>query len=138
MTPAGPPRTVAPTSDSATVARLSSGLAAAEQSFSDEAQRIGPGAAFAKYGSADAANMGSGATFTFGADAIGRAVGAGTSDTSSPVSWSADRTLVASSGDLGVTFGMIRNNADPSRPPAPFVTIGRRASPHDPWRYIAE
>jgi hypothetical protein len=56
------------------------------------------------------------------------------------VSWSADRAIVASSGDLGVTFGFIRPNA--GRPEGagatPFFTIWRRADVNDRWRYIAE
>jgi hypothetical protein len=138
MPPSLPARTVAPTTAPATIAAIKASLAAAEQAFSDEAQKIGLGAAFMKHGSADAMNMGSGPTFLIGADAIGRAIGAGSPDTSSPVSWNADRTIVASSGDLGITFGMIRRNNDPSKPGSPFFTIWRRASPRDPWRYIAE
>ncbi|MDP2955346.1 MAG: hypothetical protein Q8N53_02905 [Longimicrobiales bacterium] len=63
-------------------------------------------------------------------------------ETGSAVSWGADWVLVASSGDLGVTFGWIRLNqplADGTLPPArPFFTIWRRAGPTEPWRYIAE
>lgn len=60
----------------------------------------------------------------------------------SPLSWAPDRTLVASSGDFGVTIGLIRRNtpsADRNVPPGfPFFTVWRRASMNDPWRYIAE
>ena len=80
--------------------------------------------------------------FVIGADAIGKAVGAGQPATGSTVSWSAESALVASSGDLGVTFGYIRSNApadaSPAQPPIPFFTIWRRPSPTAPWRYIAE
>ena len=118
-------------------------LTAAEKAFSDEAQKIGLGAAFAKYGSADAMNMGGPeAAFVIGADAIGKAVGAGQPSDSSTVSWSAESVIVASSGDLGVTFGYIRSNesagATPAPAPIPFFTIWRRASTTAPWRYIAE
>jgi ketosteroid isomerase-like protein len=138
MPPSLPARTVAPTTAPASIAAIKASLAAAEQAFSDEAQKIGLGAAFMEHGRPDAMNMGSGPTFTIGADAIGRAIGAGSPDASSPVSWNADRTIIASSGDLGITLGMIRRNSDPSKPGSPFFTIWRRASPRDPWRYIAE
>ena len=138
-----PARIVKPSSDAATLARYKASLDQAERAFSDEAQKIGLGAAFAKYGSADALNVG-GATepgFVRGAEAIGRVIGAGESTTSSSVSWAPDDVIVASSGDLGVTFGMIRfNTPRPAGQPSavPFITIWRRASPNDPWRYVAE
>jgi hypothetical protein len=50
--------------------------------------------------------------------------------------------IVASSGDLGVTIGLIRETApstDPNAPTVfPFFTVWQRASPTDPWRYVAE
>ena len=131
-------------SDAATLAGHRQSLIAAEQAFSDEAQMIGIGAAFAKYGSADAMNMGGPnyAIFVMGADAIGKAVGGTEPSSTSPVNWSADSAIVASSGDLGVTFGYIRQNApagtSPAQPPVPFFTIWRRANPTAPWRYVAE
>ncbi len=131
-------------SDAATLAGHRQSLIAAEQAFSDEAQTIGIGAAFAKYGSADAMNMGgpNDAIFVMGADAIGKAVGGTEPSSTSPVNWSADSAIVASSGDLGVTFGYIRQNApagtSPAQPPVPFFTIWRRANPTAPWRYVAE
>lgn len=131
-------------SDAATLAGHRQSLIAAEQAFSDEAQMIGIGAAFAKYGSADAMNMGgpNDAIFVMGADAIGKAVGGTEPSSTSPVNWSADSAIVASSGDLGVTFGYIRQNApagtSPAQPPVPFFTIWRRANPTAPWRYVAE
>jgi hypothetical protein len=61
------------------------------------------------------------------------------------VHWSADTAFVASSGDLGVTFGFIKPNgaasgstAGASAEGSPFFTIWRRAGPGSPWRYIAE
>ena len=138
LPPALPVRTLAPVADTAAIGAHRRSLAAAEQAFSDEAQTIGLGAAFAKHGSADAVNMGTGPAFTIGAEAIGRAIGAGSQGAGSPLSWSADRTIVASSGDLGITFGRIRTNAEPSKPGAPFFTIWRRDSPTAPWRYVAE
>lgn len=116
-------------------------LKLAEGDFSATAQRIGIGEAFAQFGAPDAMNMGGlqDAAFVFGAAAIGRNVGAGVAPGTSPFSWSADRVLVASSGDLGITFGMIRRN-DPAAAGSkiPFFTIWRRADPSQPWRYIAE
>jgi ketosteroid isomerase-like protein len=138
MDPLIPARLVAPAKDPALVERLGRSLAAAEKSFSDEAQKIGLGAAFTKYGRADAMNMGREAAFTIGAEAIGAGFGPATV---SPLNWSADGVLVASSGDLGVTWGTIRTNAPPpeGQPAAiPFFTIWYRESASDPWRYVAE
>ena len=137
MAPLLPAKLVAPAKDPALVETLGGSLAAAEKAFSDEAQTIGLGAAFRKNGRADAMNMGREAAFRIGAEAIGGNMG---SDPVSPVSWSADGALVASSGDLGVTWGMIRANAPPAAPRAaiPFFTIWYRPSPSDPWRYVAE
>ena len=117
-------------------------LKQAEQSFSDAAQQIGLGPAFAKFGSADAINLGRGAAIVVSAEAIGKAIGADAPDPVSPVVWSADRAIVASSGDLGVTLGTIRQKATGAdgkpAPPIPFFTIWRRADSKSPWRYIAE
>lgn len=56
-----------------------------------------------------------------------------------PIEWSADRVIVAGSGDLGVTIGMIRPNApSATRRAIPFFTIWRRDGAARPWRYIAE
>ena len=137
--PALPSRFVAPNRDPRRVRALRDGLRQAERAFSDEARQIGLGAAFRRNGSDDAMNMGEGAGFTFGANNIGAAIGGDAPP--SPVHWSADDALVASSGDLGVTFGLIRRNGPPveGRPAASsFFTIWRRARPEDPWRYIAE
>ena len=143
MPPALPDRLVAPSTQGALLTKHRESLDRAERAFSDDAQKIGLGAAFAKHGSADAMNMGppTGASFVVGADAIGRAIGEGTPTNSSPVRWAPDGVMVALSGDLGVTFGMIRFNTPPpaGQPAAvPFVTVWRRASPKDPWRYVAE
>jgi ketosteroid isomerase-like protein len=144
MAPALPPALVAPTSDAATIARHRSSLEAAEKAFSDDAQKVGLGPAFAKHGSADAVNVGprTGGDFVVGSTAIGQSVGQGSEGKPSPVSWAADEgALVASSGDLGVTFGFIRQNSAPApgQPGAvPFFTIWRRADANAPWRYVAE
>ena len=110
-------------------------LEAAEKAFSDRAQVAGIGAAFTEFGRTDAINSG-----TVGAAAIGAAVGGGNTGPS-PVSWSADEVLVAPSGDLGISFGMIRPNQPPptGQPAAtPFFTIWMRDGPDEPWRYVAE
>lgn len=135
MPPSLPDRLVPPSTDKARNDALVEGLRAAEQSFSDEAQKIGVGPAFKKFGHPDAVNMGAPDTpgFVVGADAIGGGMGTGPTT----ITWNAERALVASSGDLGVTFGYIRLK-DGSREPIPFFTIWRRDSPSSPWRYIAE
>jgi ketosteroid isomerase-like protein len=144
MTPALPAQIVAPITDTATVARYKASVEAAEKAFSDEAQKIGLGPAFAKHGSVDAVNVGprTSPTFVVGAAEIAKSVGAGSEGKPSPVAWAADEgSIVASSGDLGVTLGYIRPNALPQdgRPSAaPFFTIWRRADATAPWRYIAE
>lgn len=143
LAPALPTQLLPVSTDPDALASHSRGLAAAEQAFSDEAQRIGLGPAFVKHGSADAMNMGgpNDPGFVIGSEAIGKAVGAGQPTATSSVSWSADSTIVSSSGDLGVTFGYIRANVtagEPQRPPIPFFTIWRRDGPTAPWRYIAE
>ena len=138
LEPLVPAKLVRPAKDPALADRLGKSLAAAEQSFSDEAQKIGLGAAFRKYGRPDAMNMGRDAAFRIGAEAIGSDMG---TDPTSPLNWSADQAIVASSGDLGVTIGMIRSNAPPpaGRPAAvPFFTIWYRPSATEPWRYVAE
>jgi hypothetical protein len=140
LPPALPEEIVASAGDEATLSRHAESLRAAEQGFSDEAQVIGLGPAFHKWGSPDAANMMSGPSWIVGAEAISQAVGAGSTGPS-PVSWSADRVIVASSGDLGVTFGRIRPNdavEGDAGPGSPFFTIWRRTGPALPWRYVAE
>ena len=149
MPPALPPRMVSPSDDAARVERVRAELDSTERAFSDRAQVVGLGPAFTEYGSADAVNMGGpgAAAFVVGSEAIGRVVSAGGPPTGSPVSWAPDhRVIVASSGDLGVTIGMIRPNGPPPTAGAgapapagfPFFTTWRRAGPGDPWRYIAE
>jgi hypothetical protein len=139
-----PLRMVKPASDDERLEAYSKSIDRAERDFSDEAQKIGLGPAFAKYGGADAVNMGGpgAAGFVIGSEAIGRAVSAGDPPGPSPVSWAPDRVIVASSGDLGVTIGMIRPNAKPADGSTPagfsFFTIWRRATLKDPWRYVAE
>ena len=143
MPPSLPARIVPLSSDAAAIETYRKSLDAAERAFSDEAQKIGLAAAFAKYGHVDAVNVGpaAGAEFVRGPEAIGRAVSGNSTSTDPGLIWAPDDVIVASSGDLGVTVGMIQPDADASgrRPPAiPFITVWRRASPQEPWKYIAE
>ncbi len=138
-----PSRMVPVRTDRAGDAARRRALIAAEQEFSDNAQRVGLGNAFASHGRADAVNMGGAASSTFvvGAEAIAQVVNGGDL-TASPVRWSADTAFVASSDDLGVTFGrIVVKNPPPgaaSGAGIPFFTIWFRDSVRGPWRYIAE
>jgi ketosteroid isomerase-like protein len=142
MKPALPSRMVAASTDAGLISKHGDSLSAAEKAFSDLAQRVGLGAAFAQNGRADAINMGGPKTsgFVVGAAAIAQVVGEGTPTDRSEVEWSADRVIVASSGDLGVTIGAIRLNKPQQGQPSAFAffTIWRRDNPTQPWRYIAE
>ena len=142
MAPSLPAKLVAPSTDAAATRRFGESLAAAEGAFSKDAQSVGLGPAFVKYGSADAINLGGPSVpgLVVGNEAIGKFIGANSPEPKSPLSWGADRVIVASSGDLGVTIGTIRQNAPAAGEPAsfPFFTIWHRASPADPWKYIAE
>jgi hypothetical protein len=137
--PALPAKSVAATSDPAVISGHRASLVAAEKAFSDTSQKIGLGPAFRINGRADAINMGGPTTpdFVRGNVAISENVGKGSEGKPSPVSWSAgEGALVASSGDLGVTFGIIHPNTDPNGPGFPFFTIWKKEN--GVWRYIAE
>jgi len=142
MAPALPQRIVEPTDDARRLAAAKASLDQAERAFSDDAQKIGLGPAFARFGSADAINLGrpDDAAIVVGAANIARMVGEGLAEGTSPVSWAPERVIVASSGDLGVTIGWIAANSPASNRPAgnPFFTIWRRENASAPWRYIAE
>lgn len=142
MPPALPPRMVAPSTDTAAIARFRRSLDSTERAFSAESQILGLGAAFAKYGTADAINLGgpNDTAFVLGSDAIGRAVSQDQPSKPSELSWAPEQVIVASSGDLGITIGTIRPKSPAAGQPAgfPFFTIWRRATPADPWRYVAE
>lgn len=135
------PAFVAPAStDPAVAQRHQASLAAAEQAFSDRAQVVGLAAAFREYGRSDAVNLGAGtAAFVTGADAISASVDNG--EATSSLHWSTTRAIAASSGDLGVSMGVIHRNA-PSTDGRPdsfsFFTVWRRDSPDGEWRYLAE
>jgi ketosteroid isomerase-like protein len=143
LDPALPGRVVPPSTDSAAIARYKTTLDEAERAFSRDARRIGLGAAFAQYGSKDAIHLGppSEAGLVVGVDAVARMVaGQDPLNTPATISWGPDRSIVASSGDLGVTIGMIRPDSPAAGQPAafPFFTIWRRPTAEAPWRYIAE
>jgi len=138
MPPSLPMKMVAPVAITGAVRQE---LVAAEQAFSDEAQKIGLGPAFAQFGLPDAVNFGgvANANYVVGATAIAALVGAGQPATGGPVSWRCDTAIVASSGDLGVSIGLIHPNAprpDGTTTPTPFFTIWRKVN--GAWKYIAE
>jgi hypothetical protein len=142
--PALPPRLVPASEDPAAIERHRASLDRTERAFSADAQVVGLGVAFARYGTADAVNMGGpqSAGFVVGSEAIGQMVSDGKPSEASPLWWAPERTIVASSGDLGVTIGLIHRNTPSADPNAPagftFFTVWRRASADDPWRYVAE
>jgi ketosteroid isomerase-like protein len=141
MPPSLPPALVPPTADPATIGAHRASLVAAEQGFSDLANQVGLGNAFRATGRADAVNLGgpTSADFVYGNEAIARLVAGGGSMDAKPFTWSAETAYVASSGDLGVTFGFIRQNgASADATPFPFFTIWRRDGVNAPWKYIAE
>ena len=139
MMPASLPSTLVAPNPSA-VAAVQAELAAAEKTFSDESQTIGLGAAFAKYGAPDAVNMGNQPTYIVGNDKIAASVGGSTPSTPSPLHWASDeKVIAASSGDLGISVGVIHRNApmpDGSNPTNAFFTIWRKTN--GVWKYIAE
>lgn len=135
------PQAIVPiVADATTVEAYRGSLDQTERQFSADSQVTSIGTAFRKYGSADAMNVGGNADFTYGNDAIADGQG-GDSNDGSPLHWAPDGVLVASSGDLGVTFGyLVRNGPTPPGrlPRIPFFTVWHRATPQAPWRYIAE
>jgi ketosteroid isomerase-like protein len=139
-----PTQIVASATDQATIERYRDSLADAETSFSRDAQTLGMRAAFTHYGDPEAINLGGPdvATFLIGNQAIGAGVGGERPEVGSPVSWGPEHTIVAGSGDFGVTIGYIVPNAPGAdgkpQPGRPFFTIWRRDRPDGPWRYIAE
>lgn len=139
-----PARLVATAVSDSALGAMRHDLMAAEQGFSDLAQRVGVGNAFAQLGADDAVNAGPTTlgTFVFGAREIAVSVaGDQPLDAPSTIAWHADTALIAPGGDLGITFGVIRLKEPPADNPnagASFFTIWRRASPNAPWRYVAE
>jgi ketosteroid isomerase-like protein len=144
LPPALPDKLVPASTDAARIEAFRRSVADAEKAFSDEAQKIGLPAAFRKNGSEDAVNMAGPASpgFVIGATAIGNSMEDGSPPSPSPVSWAGDKAvLVSSSGDLGVTFGIIRTNqpdANGKYGEYAFFTVWRRPTVNDRWLYIAE
>jgi ketosteroid isomerase-like protein len=113
-------------------------LTAAEKAFSDRAQQVGNRQAFQEFGRPDAIHIFGPTGFRIGLQTIGAAPEGAASPPQ--VNWSANEVVVASSGDLGVSIGEIRQNKAGAGPaaPNPFFTIWRRDDGTKPWRYIAE
>ena len=138
-----PKQIVTAKADKAAIERNRESLAEAERSFSRDAQTMGIGPAFKQYGSPDAINLGGpdSVTFVVGNDAIGNHVGSGGPPNASPVNWGPEKTIIADSGDFGVTVGYIVRNAPgpdgKAAPPQPFFTIWRKDA-SGVWKYIAE
>ena len=139
-----PKNSAAAATDAATIERYRESLANAERSFSRDAQTLGMRAAFTQYGDPEAINLGGPDTPTWlmGNQQIGDGVGGQRPETGSPVNWGPEKTIVAASGDFGVTIGYIVQNKpgpDGKIPPGqPFFTIWKRDTPKDRWLYIAE
>jgi ketosteroid isomerase-like protein len=129
--------------DAAAIERDRDSLANAEKSFSADAQTMGLGKAFIKYGSPDAINLGAADQLVFlkGNEQIGNAIGEGKEPNSSPVKWGPEKTIIAASGDFGVTIGSIVRNQQGADgkplPGQPFFTIWQRDA-SGVWKYIAE
>ena len=138
LEPALPAFTAKVLTDPGVIARHQESLAAAEKSFSDHAQNVGLKTAFRDFGREDAMNMYAGAGFAVGLDAVTAGF---KGDGPAKIHWSTEKSFVASSGDLGVSIGMIRPNTPPKpgEPEGfPFFTVWKREGPDKPWRYIAE
>ncbi len=136
--PALPGFDAKPKADAKLIAANQASLAAAEKAFSDRAQIVGLKQSFAENGRADAMNMYSGTGFSYGLDAV---VAGFKEEGPAKIHWSTERSFVASSGDLGVSVGMIRPNDPPKagEPDGfPFFTVWKRDNPGAPWKYIAE
>jgi ketosteroid isomerase-like protein len=138
LDPALPGFSAQPIANPAVIAGHQESLAAAERSFSDHAQNVGLKTAFRDFGRDDAMNMYAGAGFAFGLDAVTAGF---QEEGPAKILWSTERSFVASSGDLGVSIGMIRPNAPPKagEPDGfPFFTVWKRDNLNAQWRYIAE
>jgi ketosteroid isomerase-like protein len=139
LPPVLPERMVEPSDNARLIARNRASIDAAERRFSDEAQVIGLGPAFCKHGRKDATNLGgSKGGMLIGLDKICGTIGG---PPPSPVTWAPDAVEVASSGDLGVTWGMIRRKGEvPAGQSAtiPYTTVWVRSGPDGVWQYIAE
>jgi hypothetical protein len=124
-------------------ARYAGEIAEAERAFSREAQ-TGLSAAFRRFGAPEAMNMGGpdDAMFRFGPDSI--AAGVGNAVPGTTITWEPTTVRAATSGDLGVSIGLITiatsatDTSAPRQRRIPFFTVWHRPSTRDPWRYIAE
>jgi hypothetical protein len=139
-----PKQILPPATDAAAIDRYRESLAEVERSFSRDAQTMGIGPAFKQYGDPEAINLGGPdvSTWLLGNEQVATGVGSDAPPNTSPVSWGPEKTIVAASGDFGVTIGYIVPNqpgADGKLPPRqPFFTIWKRDSPEGRWLYIAE
>ena len=145
LEPALPARLVPPPKERGAVEAARASLIAAEQGFSDLAQRIGLGPAFLETGRADAINLGGRSTpgFVVGNAAIATLVRGDATPLDPRFRWSAgEGAIVASSGDLGVTFGFIHAATAPAgeadSAAFPFFTIWMRPGGAGAWKYVAE
>jgi ketosteroid isomerase-like protein len=138
-----PKQIVAAKRDAGAIERDRKSLANAERSFSADAQTMGLGAAFKKYGSAEAINLGGPDRLVFvrGNEQIAAMVGEGLAPNASPVKWWPEKAIVAASGDFGVTIGyIVRNERGPdgrALPGQPFFTIWQKDA-SGAWKYVAE
>ena len=138
LPPSLPGHLVPPVRDITVLAAHRTSVMDAERAFSAEAQRVGVGNAFATFGLPDAVNLGGGTAHVVkGNMTIARDVSPNGDLSLASVRWAPDTAFVASSGDLGITFGRITPNEGPRRE-IPFFTIWRRADARSPWRYVAE
>lgn len=135
LSPSLPPFAAEAVADPAIIASHQASVAAAEKSFSDNAQTVGLKKAFRDYGREDAMNMYGGAGFAVGLDAVTAGFKEGEPTT---IHWGTERSFAASSGDLAVSIGTIRPHDPKAGPGFPFFTIWRRDGPGQPWRYVAE
>jgi len=109
-------------------------LAAREKAFSDRAHEVGLSQAFLEFGSGDAANGGCASDWVYSNVEIAACQ---PSDVPSPFIWGPDEGVtVSSTGDLGITFGYIRQTDQLGA--FPFFTVWRRAKQNDEWLYVAE
>lgn len=136
LPPSLPKALVKPQTNPRRQAALRASLAAAEKSFSDLAQRTGLRSAFGAIGTDDAVLISVGTDFVIGGKNVAReAFGP---ETTSAVNWSSDATETASSGDLGLSWGVVRPNPGAKGTPFSYFTIWRRDAPDGEWRFIAE
>ena len=98
-----------PVPDSAVIRRYADELSLAEHAFSRDAQAMGLGPAFERWGAPDAVNTGgpTNAEFVRGPQAIAASVTSGLQPNTT-VEWAPTEVIVAKTGDLGVSIGTIR------------------------------